>query len=230
MKSGHGLKENEVLDDIYEQIKFFFDGLDEGVVVVDMKEKRFVRANHAFCRMVDYTPKKISRIFLKDIHPHQVLFQVKKIFDKIVWQGKTFVQNVQVRRKDGTIFNANVNSVVVNIKGETFAVAVFSNNTGRRETLQPLANSEEKYNMLFNYLSNAVFMCTFNNAGKALATDSLDMVNENERSIVMNCPQSNLCGKKDVPGSYYLVSNCKDGTEFVADININLIKYLNKPA
>jgi len=48
-----------------------FDGAAEGILVAEIDTRRFVFANPAICRMLDYTEEELIGLSVVDIHPKE---------------------------------------------------------------------------------------------------------------------------------------------------------------
>jgi len=122
------LKESE------EKFRTIFNNSTDGIVITDLKNKKFIDANNSMCRMLGYSLEEIKTLGVTDIHPKESL---SYILDQIEKQSKDILEpaaDLPVKRKDGTIFYANVLGTKMSLLGKDYMVGVFRDVTKRRES------------------------------------------------------------------------------------------------
>lgn len=131
------------------EVKFrnIFNELQEGVLIVDAKSKKFYMGNKAICKMLGYSLEEIKKLCVKDIHPKKELCHVLPKFEKQVKGELVVAKELPVKRKDGSIFYADVKVSVIKIAGKSYAVGFFNDITQRRELEKirdDIRNAKEK--------------------------------------------------------------------------------------
>ncbi len=146
----------EALRESEERFKGIFDAARDGMALADVETGRLVTANAAFCNMVGYGPEEIARLSVPDIHPSESLAYVKESFDSQV-AGKTSLSpDIPVKRRDGSVFYADVNSAAVSLGGRNLLLGAFRDISERKQAERALAESEERHRLLFETMSQGV--------------------------------------------------------------------------
>jgi len=113
------------------KFRTIFDNASDGIVVVDPRNKKFYMANNTLCRMLGYSHDEIIKLGVADIHPEKALSHAVDQFEKQVRGESPLAIGLPVKRKDGTIFYADINAVTVGISGRIYLARFFSDITGR---------------------------------------------------------------------------------------------------
>jgi len=151
-KSEIALRESE------EKFKAIFDNANDGFLVASAKDKKFILGNKAICEMTGYTPEEIKTLGVMDIHSEKDLPYVIDQFEKQAKKEIEVSENLPVKRKDGSIFYADVNASLITLLGETYLIGIFRDITERKKAEEELRESEEKYRTLVESASDWIFM------------------------------------------------------------------------
>ena len=135
-----------------------FDAARDGMVLAEAKTGRFVTANDAFCNMVGYGPEEVVRLSIPDIHPSDSLAQVKESFDSMSAGEISLAPGIPVKRRDGSIFYADVSATAISMDDRSFLMGVFHDITERRATEAELKDSELKFRAIFDNASDGMFL------------------------------------------------------------------------
>jgi len=118
--------------------KTIFEHIVDGVVLVDIDDKQLYLGNSAFCRMLGYSADEIPHISIADIHPEEHLPFVLKEFEKQAKLKQSLARDVPVKRKDGSIFHADINAFPITLSGRTYLMGIFRDITEWRQAQQEL--------------------------------------------------------------------------------------------
>lgn len=109
-----------------------FDDVAEGMLLADVESRQFVTGNKAICQMLGCSSEEITHLAVMDIHPQEDLDYVVEQFEKQVAGELTLAKDIPVKRKDGSTFYADINSVPVTLAGKTYLMSVFRETSGRK--------------------------------------------------------------------------------------------------
>lgn len=120
-----------------------FDFVQDGIIVADATTKRFLQVNAAICRMLGYTREELQKLDILAIHPPQDISSIERIFERIV-QNELSVLTLRMMRKDGSVFQAEINTSKMSIKGVPCMIGVFRDLSGqlRLEQAEELARHD----------------------------------------------------------------------------------------
>lgn len=114
--------------------QLFFDEWSDGLLISDPGAKYFALGNKAICRMLGYTKEEIKKLGVKDIHPATELSLVLSRFKDLLENKISVAVNLPVKRKDGSIFYADISASSVTISGKKYAMGHFRDITERKKT------------------------------------------------------------------------------------------------
>ena len=82
-------------------------------------------ANRAFCDSLGYSQGEIEDLTVMDIHPEADLPRIIDVFEKQMRREISMAMDIPVKRKDGSIFYADINSSYLEIAGDKYLVGFF---------------------------------------------------------------------------------------------------------
>jgi PAS domain S-box-containing protein len=126
-KAEQSLKESE------ERFRAVFDTANDGILVASIADKKFYLANKAICQMLGYSQDEIKNIGVADIHPKEDLPHVTGEFEKQMRGEIDVALNLPVKRKDGTVFYADVNASSLKLGNKEYLLGIFRNITERKK-------------------------------------------------------------------------------------------------
>ena len=100
-------------------------------------------ANSMICKMLGYRDEEITTIGVADIHPPELLDQVRSQFEKQLSGQFTLAEDIPVARKDGSVFPADINAAPLELEGRRYLLGAFRDVTRRKmaaEECQQLQN------------------------------------------------------------------------------------------
>jgi len=142
---------------ISQEFRSLFENIIDGVVVADHKTKKFYRANKMFCKMLGYRMDEITSLEVKDVHTKEDLPHVLKQFKRQVAGEITLARDIPVKRKDGSIFYADVNSAPIMLEGREYLMGIFRDITYRRSIEEALKKSEQRFRSMIEMTSDWVW-------------------------------------------------------------------------
>jgi PAS domain S-box-containing protein len=113
------------------ELKFrtIFDTAGDGILFADIETKKLVFGNNAICRMLGYNSEEIGTISMSDIHPKEELPKIMADFEKQAAEKIKITKDTAVKRKDGTIFYADINAAPITFGGKRYLMGIFRDTT-----------------------------------------------------------------------------------------------------
>jgi len=216
-KAEEELKESEL------RYHTLFEILPVGVGL-STPDGRIIDANSTFQQMIGYSIEELSRIDVQDTY-HKPQERAPYL-EQLQQEGFVHGFEVQLKRKDGTIFLASMNATTMKIRDETIIVTVAKDITEQKWMEKALAESEEKYRTLVECAGDPI--STIDARGVLLFANKVAAEN-------LGCQPEDLVGKtlwdlfpKDMPDR--LAANVRKVIETGQGINtVSLIEIQGQP-
>ncbi|MCX6356728.1 MAG: PAS domain S-box protein [Candidatus Aureabacteria bacterium] len=107
------------------KFRTIFDNAVDGILLADEESKKFYMGNRAICRMLGCRFEEIKRLSIMDIHPERDLPYVIGQFEKQAKGTISLSRDMPVKRKDGSVFYADINATAVIIGGKRYLMGIF---------------------------------------------------------------------------------------------------------
>jgi PAS domain S-box-containing protein len=121
------------LQESEERFRTVLDSVTDGILLADAETQDFFMANKTICEMLGYSQEEVRELHVDDIHPREDLPRVRETFARQRAKELKLASDIPVRRKDGSIFFADINSAPVTIGGREYVVGVFRDITEHKE-------------------------------------------------------------------------------------------------
>lgn len=126
-------QDEEELKKSEKRFRTIFDNANDGILIIDTETKKFYTGNTKICHMIDYTPEEIKNLTVMDIHPKEDLPIVAEQYEKLLRRERTQAEDIPVKRKDGSIFYADINTSLITFAGKIYLMGIFRDVTGRKK-------------------------------------------------------------------------------------------------
>ncbi len=146
-------KAEEALEESEQRFRNIFDNAADGIVLTDVESKKFYIGNKVFCQMLGYSPEEIKTIGVTNVHPAEDLLYVIDQFEGQARGEFTLAKDIPVKRKDGSIFYADINSLPVTLAGKKYLMGIFRDITERKQTEDKL----RQYQFMVESAHDAIF-------------------------------------------------------------------------
>ncbi len=127
-----------------EKFRGIFNNARDGILVADIGTKKFILGNAKICRMLGYSLDELTTMGVEDIHPAENLAEVFDRFKKLVRQETILAVDIPVKRKDGSLFFADINSFLIKLDGSACIVGFFRDITERKRTEEALRRTQDE--------------------------------------------------------------------------------------
>ena len=107
-----------------------FTAAQDGILMAETETRRFRMANAAICRMLGYSHDELLNLTINDIHPQKDLPDVARQFEQQL-KGEILLATLPVKRKDGSVFHADISAAPVAVGGQKYLTGVFRDVTER---------------------------------------------------------------------------------------------------
>jgi PAS domain S-box-containing protein len=152
LSSGEDITERRIaereLEESEQRFKAIFDNADDGILLADTVTKKFTRGNLRISQMLGYTPEELTTLSITDIHPAKDLPFVLEQFEKQLQGEIELAADLPVKRKDGSLFYADINSFPLVLEGKTYLAGFFRDVTARKKAEEKLHLTLEEYREL----------------------------------------------------------------------------------
>jgi PAS domain S-box-containing protein len=235
----------EALRQSEEKCRAIFDAAVDGILLADLETKKFFSGNQAICQMLGYSQEEIEKLGVTDVHPQEDLSSVVAAFEA---QAKKIIRlspDIPMKRKDGSVFYADVNAATVTFAGRTYLLGMFRDATERRKAEEGVKASEERFRTIFEYAPDAYYMNDlegrFINGNKAAERTSgyerseligksfvdLNMLAPEEMPKAATLLARNATGQPTGPDEFNLIR--KDGSQVTVEITSFPVEMEGKP-
>jgi diguanylate cyclase (GGDEF)-like protein/PAS domain S-box-containing protein len=215
-------------------LRTIFDSVQDGIILAEAQSRRFLMVNAAICHMLGYSRDELLNLGVKGIHPEEEIAYVLSQFERLAKGEIGMAPDLPMKRKDGTVFYADVNTGPMMLDGVACLVGVFRDITERRQAQQALSDSEALIRNVFDTVQEGIVLMDAQTRQFRMVNDTLCHMLGYSREELLELGVKDIHPEKDLPnvarqierqlkGEISLASNLpvkrKDGTIFYADIN-----------
>ncbi len=128
-----------------------------GIVLHDFESGRFVEFNPAAHEMLGYSREEFGRLTVADIDSQLPPEALENAFETIRRNGGIRLETRQ-RRKDGEILDVLVSVRLIQVNGQEYGAAVWTDITDAKRTERKLRESEERLRLIAETVSEVFWM------------------------------------------------------------------------
>lgn len=120
-----------------------FNNSNEGMLLADVQTKKFLTGNKAICQMLGYKLQEIEVMDFMKIHPSESIPYITEQFEKQRKGEITIAKDIPIKRKDGSIFFADINSSMITLSGKKYLVGIFRDVTEQKKLQSKLKEKDD---------------------------------------------------------------------------------------
>jgi PAS domain S-box-containing protein len=188
----------EKLKESEQRFKTIFDNAPDGILLTNVENKKFYISNKAICKMLGYKPEEIKNLAVSDIHPKEHLSYVIEQFEKQARKEITVAEDIPVKRKDGSVFYADIGSFPIVLDGKIYLAGIFRDVTERKKMEEELNIYREKMARAEQLASLGTLSATLaHELTQPLTVIRLSIENALEDLDAASCPKTVLKGLRE---------------------------------
>ena len=222
-----------------------YEGSRDGYAVVDL-EGRFLECNSAYREMLGYTEEELRENTYEDITPERWhALEADIIENQVLKRGYSHLYEKEYQRKDGTIFPIEIRTYLLKgEEGQPIAMGAFIRDvTDRKRAEGALKESEEKYRLLVENASDAIFIAQDNvvkfpnprtlemvgyTADQLAEIPFAELLHPDDRNMVIERHRKRLQGEwVPTPYSFRIIS--REGETLWVELNTMRITWEGRP-
>jgi PAS domain S-box-containing protein len=128
----------EALRESEERFRAIFDNVADGILIADIETGKFYSGNKAICQMLGYSLEELRNLGVTDIHPEEDVVYNLGQFEKLSKRQISKSGDIRVKRKDSSVFYAEVNASPAAFRGKTYLISTFRDITERKKMQEQL--------------------------------------------------------------------------------------------
>jgi PAS domain S-box-containing protein len=146
----------EALRESEQRYRGLFERTAEGILIADLKSKRFLHANPSICSMLGYSEEEFRNMSVRDIHPSESLDHVISEFEAQARGEKSLAPAIPCLRKDRTIVYADIVTSKMLIDNYECNVGFFTDTTERKQAEEEIKRGYEQLRKTFHETISAL--------------------------------------------------------------------------
>jgi PAS domain S-box-containing protein len=229
-----GAGAHEELSEYDPRLAAVFECASEGILLVDLGSKKFVYGNSTISQMLGYAPEEIRTLGIKDIHPKENLAQVRDRLERLAEREIGLTEGIQLKRKDGSIFYADITSYPMKVNGRTYMTGIIRDVTERKQVEEELRKSEARFRAIFDNTSDGIFLLDLKTRKFFMCNATCARMLRHTQEEFSSLDIADIHPREDLPFIYEQIGKFsrgghgvrsdirfkrKDGSIFVADLS-----------
>ncbi len=168
------------------KFRHIFDHAIDGICIINTSDRGIFLTNRMFARMTGYSSEELSGMTIDGIHPEDSREIVKEEVRKIIHHSTGVVKHIPVRRKDGSIFFADITASLITLGNNEYIMGIFRDITESKMYEDALRQSEERFRNIVQASPLGIHMYELDKAGNLVfsgANESADSILGVDNSI-----------------------------------------------
>jgi PAS domain S-box-containing protein len=128
----------EALAKYEEELQAVYDGMVDGVMIVDIQSKQISRVNAAVCKLLGFSENELLKLSIDGIYSKTLTTRQTDFIERAVQRNLPITENVPIFRKEGAIVYVDAAHKQVVFRGKPSLVVFFRDITERKEQQETL--------------------------------------------------------------------------------------------
>jgi PAS domain S-box-containing protein len=214
-KMEKALKESE------QRFRTIFDCSNDGILLTFLESKKFYTGNNTICQMLGYNLEEIKEMQVSDIHPEEDLPAILDQFEKQASGETSLAKDVPVKRQDGSLFYANINSVSVTLEGVTYLLSSFRDVTEIKRIEDFIKKGKKEWERTFDTVPDLIALIDKEHKITRLNKGMADRLGMNYQEAIGKHCYELIHGTNEPPDACPHAQLMRDGQEQQAEIHSN---------
>jgi two-component system, cell cycle sensor histidine kinase and response regulator CckA len=160
----------EALRDSRARLQAIYNALADGVMIVDAETLAVLSVNSGASRLTGYSEAEILEMTAPQFRPPSSPSRIHQMSEGLQPGQSNPGSDVDMRRKDGSVFYADVSVTVLMYQGRRAIQAVFRDVTDRKKVAEALRDREQELRTVFGTMPNGLLVIDLED-GRFVATN-----------------------------------------------------------
>jgi PAS domain S-box-containing protein len=147
----------EILKESEERFRAVFESARDGILIADIESLHILAGNAAILEMLGYSAEELLSLTVLDIHPGVDERSTREEFSVAASREKTIAHDMPVKKKDGSVFLADISSALITLSGKQCVVGIFRDVTLREKAEKAVRESEERMRSIADAVSDVIY-------------------------------------------------------------------------
>ena len=130
------------------KFRAIFDNAVDGIALAGTDSKRLLLVNEMFCLMTGYSQEEFVNMATLDMHPEEALPHIIEQFERLSRREIEIAENIPVKRKDGSIFYADIKASPYTMGGERCLLGIFRDISERKRAEEAISRALSERNTI----------------------------------------------------------------------------------
>ncbi|MDT8317328.1 MAG: PAS domain S-box protein [bacterium] len=130
------------------KFRAIFDNAVDGITLISTESREFTLVNKMFCLMTGYSQEEFVNMGVLDMHPEEALTHVIEQLERLSRGEIEAAENIPVKRKDGSIFYADIKASTYWMGGEKCLLGIFRDITERKQAEEAISRALSERNTI----------------------------------------------------------------------------------
>ncbi len=141
-----------------EAFDYILENIPDGTLLINAESKKIAASNPFIRSLLGYSKKDLFNKNLYVIHSDKDHPRIREFYDHLSEKNSRQAKNVYAKRKDGSVFFADVSASIVQYNDRPHILAIFRDVTERENELDEIRKSKDRFGTLFMSLDEGFYL------------------------------------------------------------------------